>query len=96
MPISEVVHRYPLTGCPWCGHAVDAASGLNSDDERAPEVGDYTVCIECANVSTYGIGLVLQRCPDAVWQAEPEPGPSELRAARQAVLAMHRALSPRH
>jgi hypothetical protein len=47
------------------------------------------MCIECGSVSTYGIGFVLQRCPDSVWQAEPEPTPSELREARRAILAVN-------
>lgn len=80
-------HHIPRTVCPWCGEQRDGASAIDSDDY--PEIGSLAVCITCGGVSVYSLGFVLQRCPEAVWQAEPEPLPSQIRRARGAILRMH-------
>jgi hypothetical protein len=76
-------HRTPLVLCPWCDKELDAASGL--DHDRVPKVGDLGVCITCGGVNIYALGLILTRCPETVWQAEPEPVPTEIRTARRAI-----------
>lgn len=44
-------HVVPLTHCPCCGHKFDRASGFISKDK--PEAGNFTACIECAQVLRY-------------------------------------------
>jgi hypothetical protein len=85
MRLSDKNYRVPQAVCPWCGKKSDAASGVDTDD--APKVGSFTICIDCASVSTFGIGLVLVRCPDSVWQAAEEPIPEMLRTMRRAIIA---------
>lgn len=80
----DVDHHLPPTLCPWCAHQLDAAFGIGSDN--APAIGDCTVCIKCGGVGLWGIGMVLTRCPDAVWQAWPEPLPTQLRDAKLAII----------
>lgn len=43
--------------CPFCFKLLDAASILGS--EAAPTPGDFTVCIECANVLRYADDMSL-------------------------------------
>lgn len=87
MKLSEVDHRTAPMRCPWCDKALDGATGIDYDG--APDMGSLTICIGCGSVSTFGVGGVLSRCPDPVWQAEPEPIPSQIRHARRAILAAH-------
>lgn len=88
MRLSDIEHPLPSgLKCPWCDHPHDLASGLDDDD--GPEIGAYSICINCGSIATFGIGFVLQRCPDSVWQAEPEPIPSQMREARRAIREIH-------
>jgi hypothetical protein len=86
MRLGKAHHTTPAT-CPWCAAVLDAASGL--DHDRAPSVGALTVCINCGGVGVFGLGLQLDRCSEAVWQAQPEPIPTMIRRARRAVVAVH-------
>ena len=45
-------HKMPDTlKCPLCGHLLNGAAGLDTNDKPSP--GDYTVCIECASPLAY-------------------------------------------
>jgi hypothetical protein len=79
----------PAPACPYCRAVNDATSGVGTD--RKPTVGEYAVCIYCGGVAIFGIGYVLSRCPDGIWQAEREPLRGNIRAAVWAVHAMHSA-----
>lgn len=41
-------YRLPETPCPACGHLLDPAANLTSDN--APQVGSVTVCFYCSAV----------------------------------------------
>src|SRR5262249_24610500 len=51
--LSDVDHRLTEASCPLCGHKLDAASGIDSDDspspgDASPPPGDASVCIQSA------------------------------------------------
>jgi hypothetical protein len=42
----------PNATCPYCGHCHEAATDLVHHDQK-PSAGDFTVCIECANILVF-------------------------------------------
>ena len=58
MRISDIDHRVPGSRCPLCGHKLDAAMGIDSDEP--PDPGDYSVCINCASPLVYNDDLSLR------------------------------------
>ena len=44
--------------CPWCFHHVDAASNPDYPNQT-PLPGDYSVCIECTEVSHFDDNMKL-------------------------------------
>lgn len=47
--------------CPSCGAELDGAVEVGG--ENTPQVGDLTVCIYCATVSTFGEAMILRVLP---------------------------------
>jgi hypothetical protein len=80
-------NRVASCPCPHCKRIVDSASDL--DGGKAPKLGDVTVCISCAGVSQFGVGLVLE--------VIPEPKLSEVLAEPDIIMmqAAVRRLGPR-
>jgi len=62
--VSDIHHRVPQSFCPLCGHKLDAASGMDTDDRPSP--GDAGVCIQCATPLIYQDDLTMR----AMTQAE--------------------------
>lgn len=52
----------PLCHCLNCGHRLDGASGLNSDNKPRP--GDWSVCIQCGSVAVFDRKLRLRLLTD--------------------------------
>jgi hypothetical protein len=52
----------PISLCPSCGYACEAASSVTGD---TPEVGDLGVCFNCGALLRFGIGFVLYAATDA-------------------------------
>ncbi len=71
--------RVPSAGCPHCGAAQDAASGLAT---HYPEPNDVSVCIQCAGVSVYDANL--QR---VAWPTN-EPQPPEVLEVVRAIRSL--------
>lgn len=53
------------THCPKCGTFLDAASVLRSGHIPMPKPGDFTVCIGCGVIMTFGDQLQLQEVSEA-------------------------------
>jgi hypothetical protein len=53
-------YHISTTPCPHCGHPIDGAAAVAS--ERAPEPGDVTICIYCADILEFDEHMVLRRC----------------------------------
>lgn len=51
--------RHAMQACPGCGAEIDAAT-YAGPGEKAPKVGDLSVCFYCAAALEYGPGLALQ------------------------------------
>lgn len=84
--LSDIAHAVPSCPCPWCDHLFDRATGLG---DEAPEPGGVSVCINCGSVNRFRADLTLEQMPEAEWQAEAEPIPSQIRLARRAILQLH-------
>jgi hypothetical protein len=54
----------PVSHCPWCGYAMDAATNPN-DGATQPKPGDLSVCISCASVLVFNDDLTLRACSPA-------------------------------
>jgi transcriptional regulator with XRE-family HTH domain len=55
-------YRLQKAQCPWCEHPLDAATSVPADrEERNPEPGDLTVCLECASLLMFDQGLIPQK-----------------------------------
>jgi hypothetical protein len=54
-------HHVPRSTCPTCGHSMDGAANFESDgeDPRPPDVGDFTICIQCTEILEFGPDLQL-------------------------------------
>ena len=79
----RLTHDYDTTPCPcpWCGKENDGAAG----GDRAPEDGDFGVCLYCANLLVYSGGML--RLPNAAETAEAEADP-EFKIAQSAILRL--------
>jgi hypothetical protein len=62
-------YRVPASFCPRCGHTLDACSATLSRGGK-PKPGDFTFCIECANMLTFDAELRVR-----------VPAPGEVAAA---------------
>jgi hypothetical protein len=57
------IYRFPKLYCPTCGHYLDAvAASSDGAPLRAPNDGDFGVCVECLaphvyQVSKLGVGI---------------------------------------
>jgi hypothetical protein len=47
--------------CPFCGHALDAATAVPDNAEAAPDTGDVTVCLACAGILIFDETLSVRR-----------------------------------
>jgi hypothetical protein len=52
------ITRLELQFCPQCGYSLDAHT--NTTGDGAPEVGDISVCIECASLLRFDSDLKVQ------------------------------------
>lgn len=50
--------RLPPAFCPYCFTLLDAATNMESVEPPRP--GDYTVCIECCGVLTFGDDMSIK------------------------------------
>jgi RNase P subunit RPR2 len=50
----------PASRCPSCGDVLNGAGEAVTRHGEAPRIGDITICLHCAAVNRYGIGLVLE------------------------------------
>jgi hypothetical protein len=75
------LHRTPPDACPYCGHAVDAATDLPSGSGSAPCPNDGSICIACGSLLIYDDDLRLRR-PDPGELAELEGMPAVQQALR--------------
>lgn len=46
--------------CPFCGHKLSGAASV-LDKNVVPKTGDYTVCIECVEVSFFNKDMRLEK-----------------------------------
>jgi len=87
--------------CPWCGHLVDAATGVKDgatglkDGKPAIEgnEGNYSVCLYCIGVSKYrqdGERLTLVRVLADEYVELPVEARSMLRRVSRAIQLLHR------
>ncbi len=90
-------YRIKLKPCPACGYQLDAAARLTTQDdgeERGPQAGDYTVCIECAALLRFKEGLELMELSAADLEAMDAGGLMELMHVRRTVLKLHQLREP--
>jgi len=66
--------RTPERHCPTCNYVLDAVSNL--DGSEAPEIGDFSICIGCAEILRFGPSMTLYK-----------PSGDELKALLKADLA---------
>jgi hypothetical protein len=55
-------HKLPMNLCPACGYAADRATGITGKEK--PEIGDYSVCINCGALLRFGVGFTLEHVKD--------------------------------
>jgi hypothetical protein len=79
--------RMPQAICPICGHSLNAASPV-VPPHRAPEPGDWTVCIGCAGVLKFdqALKVVVVPAQDVKRGSKRRP---ELAMTIKAVRLMH-------
>lgn len=77
--------------CPACGQTLNGA-GATSSEERAPEVGDITVCFHCVALLQWTDGLGLRALTkdtlDAIALKEPADV-AELRKTAREITLFH-------
>ncbi len=56
----DVGNPIPECNCPNCGHRFSAASSLD-DASAKPSAGDFTVCIECAQLLAFDDDLRVRK-----------------------------------
>jgi hypothetical protein len=56
-----ISHAIPPTICPYCGYAVDHATGISHDELVKPCEGSASICIKCAKVAIYTGELGLRK-----------------------------------
>jgi hypothetical protein len=52
-------HRVPLSPCPHCGRAVDAAS-IDDGSGEPPGPGDVSICLGCGKIMLFGPAPALE------------------------------------
>jgi len=65
----EETTRMPVTNCPTCGAANDAASGRTG---TVPDPGDVSICAYCGEVCTFDESYRLVLCADETIRNDPE------------------------
>ena len=45
--------RVPVSRCPDCGYAMDAASPVSGNADEEPRPGDLSVCLDCGAVLVF-------------------------------------------
>jgi hypothetical protein len=47
--------------CPYCDYLLDAAASASSPLEHPPQIGDYTICLSCAQPLIFGQRMRLRK-----------------------------------
>lgn len=81
-------HVTPECSCPGCGHLFDRATGTGEGTE-APQVGDVSLCIECAVMLEY-TETAVTLLADEKYAAFDTETRFQLQRAKQAIEAIHR------
>ena len=55
-----VDHLLPQSLCPCCGFAPDHATSVMNNGAK-PEVGDYSICLNCGALLRFGANLILEK-----------------------------------
>jgi hypothetical protein len=78
--------RTPSCCCPYCGHGLNAATGVYEDAK--PRRGDLTVCVACGGTLVFTRSLAVRRpLPGELSRmlAEDDALSVQLRAATKAI-----------
>jgi hypothetical protein len=60
-PMKILTTRIQTCCCPYCQEIVE---GATSAEGKTPRLGAVCICIYCAQVSWFGLGLVLEKIPE--------------------------------
>ena len=60
----QIDFKVPPSPCPNCGTVQDGSGEFLTRKGEPPVIGDIAVCLDCAAVNRYGIGLVLEAIPE--------------------------------
>ena len=56
-----------VASCPQCGHVFSHVGSLDGSDTKAPEEGDFTVCIRCGEILQHDSTGAVDRADPAEW-----------------------------
>jgi hypothetical protein len=68
--------------CPNCHNKIDAASGVNPEQEGGPEAGDVSVCFYCAEFLEFLDRGRVRVLPEEVFKGLPVPIKEQLVATQ--------------
>lgn len=74
--------------CPQCNYKLDAATVANGDD-RMPDPGDHSVCINCGQVLKYEADLRLRKATAAEIREIMEEAPEAWATIEKAQMFIH-------
>lgn len=57
MDTDDDVHHIKPTACPICGYVLTASTGIGRSP--APAAGDFSVCVECAEILRFDSDMTL-------------------------------------
>ncbi len=77
-------HLVPMSACPYCGYRVNAAGETPDGDTRAPEPGDFSVCISCAGIVAFADDMTLRKA--SLVETQDQELAAQLLKVRAAVL----------
>lgn len=77
------------SACPFCGYAADAATCFENDEAR-PRPGDFSLCLECAEVLVFDDEVALRKPAAGELEAAPSYIRSALAKGQQAIHLVHK------
>lgn len=64
------IHRHAPLNCPKCGYLLTASHGITDEEEKAPEDGDTSMCVQCGSINVYTDAVTGLRTATADERAE--------------------------
>ncbi len=89
MILDPISNKMPMAVCPACGKEVDAATGVNVVDARAPKPNDLTICFYCAELGCYTESLTLRALEPGEFERFSVSTQTEIRRFQSFLRAHH-------